>query len=162
MVFEFAQDQLQLRDLLFVRLADHDRGIDRRQNAAHVVNELDRTRAIDESIAVAHECRGGDRSLNAHLVAAGFLAGVADGGTRVHRALPLHRAGARENSFEKRRFSALKRAHQRDAPWTPFFYDIGTCGILSHKYLPYRPGGRTNIPALSQHRRSSVRGWQER
>ena len=30
-VFEFAQDQLQLRDLLLVGLADHDRGVDRRQ-----------------------------------------------------------------------------------------------------------------------------------
>jgi hypothetical protein len=151
-VFQFAQDQLQLRHLLLVGLADHDRGVDRRQRRAHVMDEFDRTRAIDKSVAVAHESRGGDRSLDAHLVLAGFLAGVADGSTRVHRALPLHRPGARENCFQQCGFAALKRAHQRDAPWTLIFYDVGTRAVLSHKYLPYRPGGRTKIPALSRHR----------
>ncbi len=96
-VFQFAQDQLQLRHLLLVGLADHDRGVDRRQRRAHVMNEFDRTGTIDKRVTVAHERGGGDRSLDAHLVAAGFLAGVADGGTRVHRALPLHRAGAGED-----------------------------------------------------------------
>ena len=99
LVFQLAQDQLQLRDFLLVGLADHDRGVDRRQRRAHVVNEFDGTGAIDEGVAVAHEIGGGDRGLDAHFMAAGFLAGVADGGTRIHRALPLHRAGAGENCF---------------------------------------------------------------
>ena len=60
-VFELAQDQLQLRHLLLVGLADHDRGIDRRQRRAHVVDEFDGAGAIDEGVAVAHEIGGGDR-----------------------------------------------------------------------------------------------------
>ena len=56
-VFQLAQDELQLRHLLLVGLADHHRGIDRGQRRAHVVDELDRARAIDEGVAVAHERR---------------------------------------------------------------------------------------------------------
>ena len=58
-LLELAQDDLQLRQLLLVRLADHDRGIDRRERGAHVVRELDRTGAVDKGIAVAHETGGG-------------------------------------------------------------------------------------------------------
>ena len=43
-VFQLAQDDLKLRQLLLVGLADHDRGIDRRDRGAHVVRELDRAR----------------------------------------------------------------------------------------------------------------------
>ena len=55
LVFQFAQNQLQLRHFLLVRLADDDGGIDRRQHAAHVLDELDGTGAIDESVVVTHE-----------------------------------------------------------------------------------------------------------
>ena len=99
LVFQLAQDQLQLRHFLLVGLADHDRRVDRGQRRAHVMDEFDGAGAVDEGVAVAHEIGGGDRGLDAHFVAAGFLAGVADGGTRIHHALPLHRAGARENCF---------------------------------------------------------------
>ena len=58
-ILELAQDDLQLRQLLLVRLADHDRGIDRRQRGAHVVRELDRAGTIDKGVAVAHEGGGG-------------------------------------------------------------------------------------------------------
>ena len=131
LVFELAQDQLQLRHLLLVGLADHDRGVDRRQRRAHVVDEFDRAGAIDESVTVAHETGGGDRELDAHLVMARFLAGVADGGARLDRALALDRAGAREDRFEQRGLAALERAHQRDAPWTR-----GSCAVLCHIRLP--------------------------
>ena len=57
-------------------------------------------------------------SLDAHLVMARFLAGVADRGARLDRALALDGAGAREDRFEQRGLAALERAHQRDAPWT--------------------------------------------
>ena len=78
-VFEFAQDQLQLRDLLLVRLAHHDRRIDRRQRRAHVMDELDRTGAIDERVVVAEEIRGRDRKFHAHLVVTRFRRRIADG-----------------------------------------------------------------------------------
>src|SRR5262245_65477484 len=42
LLFELAQDELQLGYLLFVQLAHHDRGIDRGQRRAHVMNEFDR------------------------------------------------------------------------------------------------------------------------
>ena len=162
LVFQFAQDQLQLRHLLLVGLADHDRGVDRRQHAAHVLDEFDRAGAIDEGVAVAHEIGGREGRLDAHLVAAGFLAGVAHRGACVHRALARNGAGAGENRFEQCGLAALEWAHQRDAPWTLIFYDVGARAIfLSHESLPGRPGGRTMNPALSQDRRRWTRGWQE-
>ena len=146
-VFELAQDQLQLRDLLLVGLADHDRGIDRRQRRAHVVDEFDRAGAIDEGVAVAHEVGGGDGELDAHLVMARLLGGVADRGAGLDRALALDRAGARQDRFEQRGLAALERAHQRDAPGT-----LGSCAAIAicsrHRRLPVAPHGR-NDPAAS-------------
>ena len=85
-ILELAQDELQLRQLFLVRLADHDRGIDRRQCGAHVVRELDRTGTIDKSVAVAHESRCGGGQANAHLVVASFGAGIAYGSTGIDAA----------------------------------------------------------------------------
>ena len=118
LVFEFAQYQLQLRHFLLVRLADDNGGVDRRQHAAHVVNEFDRTGAIDKGVAVAHDLGGGEGGLDAHLVMARFFGGVADGGAGLNRALARNGAGPRENCFEQRCLAALERAHQRDAPGT--------------------------------------------
>ena len=56
-LLDLAQDELELRRLLLVGFAHHDRGVDRRQRRAHVVHELDRTGTIDEGIDVAHEGR---------------------------------------------------------------------------------------------------------
>ena len=98
-ILELAQDDLKLRQLFLVGLADHDRGIDRRQRGAHVVRELDRTGTIDKGVAVAHEaCRGGGEA-DAHLVAAGFGAGIADGSSGVDAAGARDRAGARQYRF---------------------------------------------------------------
>src|SRR5262249_14837269 len=55
LLLELAQDQLQLRYLLLVELAHYDRGIDRRERRAHLMDELDRAWTIDEGIVVAHE-----------------------------------------------------------------------------------------------------------
>ncbi len=131
LLFELAQDQLQLRDLLFVHLADDDRGIDRRQRGAHVVDEFDRAGTIDEGVGLAHEARRGDRQLDAHVVMARLLAGVADRGARIDGALALDRAGAREDRFEESGLAALERAHQRDAPGAR-----GSCAVLCHIRLP--------------------------
>ena len=131
LLFELAQNELQLRDLLLVELADHDRGIDRRQRRAHVVDEFDGARTIDEGVIVAHEIGGGDGELDAHLVMARLLAGVADRGARLDRALALDRAGAGEDRLEQRGLAALERAHQRDAPWTR-----SSCAVLCHIRLP--------------------------
>src|SRR6516225_3078892 len=54
-VFQFAQDQLQLWNLLLVHFADDDGGIDRRQYRPHVVNELHRAGTIQKRVIVAHE-----------------------------------------------------------------------------------------------------------
>ena len=130
-LFEFAQDQLQLRDFLFVGLADHDGRIDRRQHRAHVVQELDRARTVDERVGVVHVRGGGDRELDAHAMMAGLFAGVAHRGSRLHRALARDGAGACEDRFEQRGLAALKRAHQRDTPWTR-----SSCAVLCHIRLP--------------------------
>ena len=146
-VFQLPQDQLKLRHLLLVGLADHDRGIDRGQRRAHVVGEFNRARTIDERVAVAHEGGGGDGQLDAHLVMARLLGGIADGGAGLHRALPLDRVGARQYRFEECGFSGLKRAHQRDAPGT-----LGSCAAIAicsrHRRLPVAPHDR-NDPAAS-------------
>jgi hypothetical protein len=115
-VLELAQDELELGNLAFVGLAHDHRRVDRRQHRAHVMNELHRARTIDECIAVAHEGGGGDGEFDAHLVVAGFLAGVADGRAGVDSALSLHRPSAGEDSLEQRRLAALEWPDQRNAP----------------------------------------------
>ena len=131
LVFELAQDQLQLRDLLFIHLADDHRGIDRRQRRAHVMDEFDRARTIDEGEVLAHEARGRDRDFDAHAMVARFLAGVADRGSCIDGALALDRAGACEDAFEKSGLAALERAYQRNAPGAR-----GSCAVLCHFRLP--------------------------
>ena len=49
LVFQFAQNELKLRDLFLIHFADDDGDIDRRQHRAHVVGELDRARTIEET-----------------------------------------------------------------------------------------------------------------
>src|SRR5262247_989082 len=100
LVFELAQNELKLWHLLLVELAHHDRSVDCRQRRAHVVDEFNRARTIDESISVAHEIGAGDGDFNAHLVMTRLLAGVADGVLRVDRALALDSAGAGKDCLE--------------------------------------------------------------
>ena len=99
-ILEFAQDELKLRQLFLVGLADHHRGIDGRQRGAHVVREFDGTGTIDKGVAVAHEARRGGGEADAHLVAAGLRAGVADGSSGIDAAGARDRAGARQYRFK--------------------------------------------------------------
>ena len=117
-VFQLAQNELELRDFLFVQFAHHHRRVDRRQHRAHVVNEFDRARAVEEGVGVAHESGGGDGELDAHLVMARFLAGVADRVAGFDAALARDGAGAGENGFKERGLAALERTDQRDAAGT--------------------------------------------
>ena len=158
LLLELAQDELQLRDLLLVQLADHDRRVDGGQRRAHVVDEFDRAGTIDEGVAVAHEIGGGDGNLHAHAVMAGFLAAVADRGPRIHRALAPDHAGAGEDRFEQRRLAALERAHQRNAPWTR-----SSCAVLCHTRLPCSPETRPSWNRVGRTTIVSGNGgdWQE-
>src|SRR5262249_12259766 len=125
-VLELAQDQAQLRDLLFVHFANHDGRVDCRQRRAHIMGELDRSRTIDESISVAHACRGrGRKSLDAPM-GPPFLTGTPHRGASLDGALTLDRAGAGEYRFEERGLATLERAHQCNAPWTR-----GSCAVLA-------------------------------
>src|SRR6202171_1079398 len=148
-ILEFAQDKLKLRQLAFVGFAYHHRGIDRRDRGAHVVRELHRAGAIDKSVAVAHEtCRGGGKA-DAHLVAAGLGAGIADRSSGVNAAGAGGRARARQYRFKKCGFTALEEAHQCNAPWT-----ARTSDVLSHCRLliwssPLDAGGRLDAPPTS-------------
>ena len=126
-LFQLAQDDLELRQLLLVGLADHDGRVDRGQRRAHVVGELHRTRTVDEGIGFVHEGGGGRRERDAHLVMAGLGAGIADRSSVVDGAGAGDCARARQYCFEKCGFTALERAHQCDAPWT-----AGTSDVLSH------------------------------
>jgi hypothetical protein len=133
-VFQLAQNELKLRHFLVVHLADHDGGVDRRQNCAHVVHELDRTRTIEEGVGVAHKVGGGSRQLDAHAVMPGFVACVADGVARLHVALARNNAGAREDGFKERGLAALKRPYKRDAAGTG--RARGIVSICGHDCLP--------------------------
>jgi hypothetical protein len=64
------------------------------------MDELDRAGTVDERITVFHEGRCGDRVLNAHLMMAGFLAGIPDRGAGLNGSLPLHGARPREDRFK--------------------------------------------------------------
>src|SRR5262249_38060372 len=107
-----------------------------------VVDELDRARAIDERVGIAHEVGRGDRELDAHAMVARLLAGIADGGAGLDRALALDRPGAREDRLEERGLAALERAHQCDAPGT-----LLTIAVLRHVcLLPGAPPPRACLP----------------
>ena len=54
-LFQLAQDELKLRDLLLVQFAHDHRRVDRRQHRAHVVDEFDRAGTVEQGIGVAHE-----------------------------------------------------------------------------------------------------------
>ncbi|MEY9619048.1 hypothetical protein ABH982_002505 [Bradyrhizobium ottawaense] len=131
-LLQLAQDDLKLRQLFLVGLADHDRGIDRGQRGAHVVGKLDGTGTIEESVAVAHETRGSGSEPDGHLVMTGLGRSVADGSSGVDTAGTRDCARSRQYCFEKCGFTALERAHQRDAPWTS-----GTSDVLSHSPPPW-------------------------
>jgi len=83
-----------------------------------------RTGTIDEGVAVAHEGRGGGGQGDAHLVMAGFGAGIADRSSGIDAAGAGNRTRARQYRFKKSGFTALERAHQRDAPWTAGTSDV--------------------------------------
>ena len=126
-IFQFTQDDLKLRQLFLVCLADYHRGIDCGDRSTHVVREFHRAGTINKGISVAHEACGGGSEADAHLVVAGLGAGVAEGSTGIDTAGARDRAGARQYRFEKCGFTALEWAHQRNAPWT-----AGTSDVLSH------------------------------
>src|SRR5579864_8361764 len=137
LVFQLAQDELELRHLLLVHLADDDGDVDRRQHGAHVVDEFDRARAVEERIVVAHEARGGGGQLDAHAVMARFLAGVADRIAGFDGALTLDRAGAGEDRFEQRGLAALKGTDQRDAARAG--RSCAIAAVRRHGHLPRLP-----------------------
>ncbi len=78
-VFEFAHDDLQLRQLALVGLAHDDRGIDRRQRGTHVVREFNGARTIDEGVAVAHEAGGRGCQPDTHAVVTRLRRLISDG-----------------------------------------------------------------------------------
>ena len=136
--FKFAQQQLQLRNLFLVGLAHHDRGVDRRQRGAHIVNELDRSRTVDEGVALVHERGGRGRHFHAHVVLARLLAGIAGRGPGVHRPHALDRSGPRQQRLQQRGLAALERPHQRNASGTGIgsrHVRLHTCGPSSGR--PY-------------------------
>jgi hypothetical protein len=49
------------------------------QRRARILREFDGARAIDEGVAVAHECGGGGIEFHAHAVGAGFRRRIAGG-----------------------------------------------------------------------------------
>jgi hypothetical protein len=118
-VFQLAHDQLQLRQLALVGLADDDRGIDRRECGAHVLSEFDRAGAIEKRIGVAEKFSRGDGELHAHAVGAGFGRGVAHGRAGFDGTGALYGAGAFEDRFEEGGLAGLKGADKRDAARAP-------------------------------------------
>ena len=140
-VFQFAQDELKLRDFLLVQFAHDHRRVDRRQRRAHVVNEFDRAGAVEEGIGVAHEIGGGDRQLDAHFVMARFFAGVADRIAGLDVALARDHAGAGEDRLKQRGLAALERTDQRDAAWTRRSRAVAVCCHAISCHLTASRGG---------------------
>src|SRR5258708_21725445 len=129
-LFKLTQDDLKLRQLFFVGLAHHHRGIHRGDRGAHVMREFDRAGAVDKGVTIAHEIRRGGGKTDTHLVLAGLWARIADRGSGIDAAGAPDCARARQYRFKKCGFTALERAHQCDAPWT-----AGTSDVLSHRPL---------------------------
>src|SRR6185437_8278889 len=117
-VFEFAKDDLERRDLARVGLADDHRGVADGQGVAHVVDEFDRARGIEESEPVAEIVDAGDIGLDAHRMAARLRTRIADGRAFAHRPLPRDAPAARQYPLEKAGFAALKRPDDGDETGT--------------------------------------------
>src|SRR5262249_9114308 len=86
---------------------------------------------IDERVIIAHEAGAGHRELDAHLVVARFLAGVADRIARIDRTLTLDRTCAGQDRFEQSGLAPLEWPHHANAPWTR-----RSCAVLCHFRLP--------------------------
>ena len=134
-VFKLAQDELQLRQLALIGLANHHGSIDRRQRRAHILREFDRAGAIDERITVAHEASRHGGETHPHLVCACF--GTCIAGARAGLDTPglRDRSRTREDRLKQCGFSALERAHQCDASRTALGA-WGTSQVLSHTPPP--------------------------
>ena len=115
-VLDLAQDHLERRRLFRIRLTDNDGRVANGEHIAHLMHELDGARAIDEGVAVTEEFRGRNIGFHAHRVGASLRARIPDARSRAHAALAGDGAGARQQSLEKRRLSALKRPDDRDEP----------------------------------------------
>ena len=111
---EFAQDDLQRRNLARIGLANDDDRIADGQRVAHVMDEFDRARAVEKGQPVAHVVDAGDIRLDAHRVTAGLGARIADARALAHRPLPGETPAAGHDALEKARFSALKRPDNGD------------------------------------------------
>ena len=92
------------------RLAYHDHRVADRQRRPHVVDELDRSGAVEKGEPVSHVIDAADVRLNAHRVAAGLRARIADAGALADRPLSRQRPAARQYSLKKAGFAALKRS----------------------------------------------------
>ncbi len=143
MRFELAHDELQLRYLFRVGLADYDRGIDRRDCRAHVVRKFDRAGTIDEVIIVAEELRRSEVYFDAHFVRTRFRAGIADRSACIDATCTRNRARAGENRFKQRGFSGLKRTDDRNRARSATTYAVGigvrrNGFLVSHRHLPAR------------------------
>lgn len=99
-IFEFAQDQLQLRQLALVGFTHHHGGVDGGKRRAHVVREFDGAGTIEEGVALTHELGGDGRQAEAHFVLACLGAGVAVRGARIDRAGPRDGAGSCQDRFK--------------------------------------------------------------
>ncbi len=77
-LLQFAQNHLQCGHLSRIGLAHHHGGVADRQREAHVMDEFDRTGAVEKSQAVAHVVDAGDVGLDAHCMAARFWTRIAD------------------------------------------------------------------------------------
>jgi hypothetical protein len=108
------EDHLQRGYLAAVGLADHNRRVAERQDGAHVVQEFDGARAVDEGELIGEVLGGGDVGLDRHLVRAGFRRGVADAGAARDLTRARDRAGACEQCLEQGRLSALEGADDGD------------------------------------------------
>src|SRR6516162_613846 len=144
-VFQLAQDELELRNFLFIHFTDDDGGVDRRQYRAHVVSEFHRTRTIEKGVIVAHEIGRGGRQLDAHAVMARLFAGVAYRIAGFDRPLARNRAGAREDRFKQCRLAALDRTDQRNAARPRRACAIAA--ICPHRYLPHASPKANHHPA---------------
>ena len=86
-VLDLAQDHLERRRLLRIRLTDNDGRVANGEHIAHLVHELDGARAIDEGVAVAEEFRGRDIGFDAHRMGASLRARIPDARSRRARCL---------------------------------------------------------------------------
>ena len=110
-----------------VRIDDDDREVRRRDAERAIGDEADRSRRIDEDVAIAHIIEVDEVDLGRSAARPRLGACIADAASVGDRSLPAGRAGGKKKGLGEAGFPSAARPDERDGP--------GACSSFGHDRL---------------------------